>query len=510
MIAVALLFLLAAAVRIYRFGSVPGGMNQDGAMAAVDAKALAQYGTDRLGMRYPVHLTAWSFGQMSALMSYLMAPFIGLLGLSVFSSRIPSLIVSMAGLAAVFLFSREAFGKRISLSVLFLTAISPWHIIQSRWALDCNLFPHFLAAGLLFLFRGTKKKNCYYISMLFFGLSMYCYGISVYTVPFFLFFSAIYLLCSDRIKLSELLLCAAIYLLVSWPFLLCMAINFLGLETMETPLFTIPFFPDTIRSGDILFFSDKPFSQLLSNLCCTFRILLQHYNGAPCNEVKGFGTIYVLSLPFIPIGAAVLLRNFRQKAGAALTWFLFLTGLFDGTITASVNINRINMIFYPLLIFAGVGICKTVSFFRRISPKAGKSSAAVIAAGFLAAFSLFTFRYFTSYAAEISPIFMEDFGQALISVKDANSGKYCITPDAQYKGFWYVSEILTLFYHDIDAKYYQSSDFSRQYQFRNPDPKTVPDKDTVYVITKESLDSFQNTDFSLSQFGRFYTAVCNN
>ena len=37
--------LLAILVRTYLFGVVPGGMNQDGAMAAVDAKALADYGT---------------------------------------------------------------------------------------------------------------------------------------------------------------------------------------------------------------------------------------------------------------------------------------------------------------------------------------------------------------------------------------------------------------------------------------------------------------------------------
>ena len=76
--------VIAVFIRVYQFGSVPAGMNQDGAMAAVDAKALADYGTDRLGMRFPVHLTAWGFGQMSALLSYLMIPCIKLFGLSVF------------------------------------------------------------------------------------------------------------------------------------------------------------------------------------------------------------------------------------------------------------------------------------------------------------------------------------------------------------------------------------------------------------------------------------------
>ena len=35
--AIAAVFLIAVFVRVFRFGTVPGGMNQDGAMAAVAA-----------------------------------------------------------------------------------------------------------------------------------------------------------------------------------------------------------------------------------------------------------------------------------------------------------------------------------------------------------------------------------------------------------------------------------------------------------------------------------------
>lgn len=79
---------VAVFIRVYRFGQVPGGFNQDGAMAAVDAKALAEYGTDRFGMRYPVHLTAWEYSQMSSLLSYLMIPFIKIFGLVPFAVRL--------------------------------------------------------------------------------------------------------------------------------------------------------------------------------------------------------------------------------------------------------------------------------------------------------------------------------------------------------------------------------------------------------------------------------------
>ena len=187
--------IIAVFIRVYQFGSVPGGMNQDGAMAAVDAKALADYGTDRLGMRFPVHLTAWGFGQMSALLSYLMIPSIKLFGLSVIASRLPVLLISLASLGLLYLFSADFGGKDTALIVLCLAAINPWHIIQSRWAIDCNLFPHFLLAGFCFLSRGVSRKPGWlFLSMVFFALSMYCYGISVYTVPLILLSAGILLL----------------------------------------------------------------------------------------------------------------------------------------------------------------------------------------------------------------------------------------------------------------------------------------------------------------------------
>ena len=64
------------AIRVIGFPQIPGGLNQDGVMGAVDAKALAEYGTDRFGTFMPAHFEAWGYGQMSVLLSYLTVPFI--------------------------------------------------------------------------------------------------------------------------------------------------------------------------------------------------------------------------------------------------------------------------------------------------------------------------------------------------------------------------------------------------------------------------------------------------
>ena len=101
------LMLLALFLRLWRFGEVPAGMNQDGAMAAVDAKALADYATDRFGTFLPTHFKAWGYGQMSVLLSYCMVPFIKLFGLSAITARLPMLLFSMAGLAALFFLGKR-------------------------------------------------------------------------------------------------------------------------------------------------------------------------------------------------------------------------------------------------------------------------------------------------------------------------------------------------------------------------------------------------------------------
>ena len=79
------------AVRLIGFPEIPGGLNQDGAMGAVDARALAQYATDRYGTFMPAHFEAWGYGQMSVLLSYLTVPFIKLFGLNKLAMRLPML-----------------------------------------------------------------------------------------------------------------------------------------------------------------------------------------------------------------------------------------------------------------------------------------------------------------------------------------------------------------------------------------------------------------------------------
>lgn len=509
----AALMLAAFLLRVWQFGSVPGGMNQDGAMAAVDAKALADHATDRYGMFMPVHFTAWGYGQMSVLLSYLMVPFIKLFGLSAVTARLPMLIVSMCGIAAAYFLFKRLFSVRAGQIVLAFLVINPWHFMQSRWALDCNMFPHMFLIGLLFMMMGIAGKRRYlYISMIFYALCMYSYGISFYTVPVFLLAACIYLLVKKLIGWKEAGISLGVYALVSWPIYTTMAINTLGKETIETPFFTIPFFPDSVRSQDILFFADNKWEQFQTNVKSVISVFLEG-DTLPWNTIQGYGTIYTCFLLFIAAGVYFAAHEIRKqedavkKAGCIFLLFFLAAGLLAGLITASVNVNRINIILYPMILFAAIGI-----YYVYVSKK---KLAVLIVPVYLILSGMFLNTYFTDYAETISGYFFDGF---IESVKDLDRSStcqmYCITPDSQYEGSSNVSEILTLFAHQVDAEYYQGKSsgdvvpYKNKYYYCNASDTTIdPSSGIGYVISSRELNLFSKNDYHIETHGSFSSVI---
>lgn len=458
----ALILLFALAIRVWRFGSVPGGVNQDGVMAAVDGKALADYGTDRFGTRLPAHLYAWGYGQMSSLLSYLIAPLVKLMGLSVVTMRLPQLIVSMAGIVFFYLLMRELFGAGTGLAAAAFAAIDPWHFVQSRWALDCNLLPHFFVAAMYFFTRAMREEpgqigqsgrsrwlgarmRSLYAAMLCFGLCMYCYGITLYVVVPMLFALAAYCLAKKLLELPQVLVCAVVYLLVAWPFLLTMAINYFKWDTIALPFVTMQRFPDSVRAGDILFFSDDPLRQLWLNLRSLLNVTLLQKPDLLWNEVPGFGTMYLGTMPFVFAGFFELGR--ARTHDRCILPAMLLAGVLAGLLTNGVNINRINIIYYSIMGFAVLGMRFAARELRFLRP-------ACIGLYALLAAALLT-TYFGSYADTIRGCFYDGFGEALAAAEQTGSEKIYVTADTQYEGSVHVSEILTLFYDGTDAEYFQ-------------------------------------------------------
>lgn len=449
----------AILVRCIGFGVVPGGVNQDEAMAGVDAWALSRYGTDRFGIRLPVHFTAWKYGQMSVLLSYCMVPFIKLFGFNIFSIRLPMLLASCGSVALVYLVGRQLFSVRMSLGIMLLAAINPWHFMQSRWSLDCNLLPHVFLLAVYLLLLGLHKRRFLYLSMVFFGLTFYCYGVAAYSVTPFLVVYAAWCLWKRQLRVREVLVCILIFSLVALPEILVLAINYFGLSAIETPLFTMSYFPESIRSNDILFLNFS-FGQMWRNFLAMIKTCFLQMPDQLYNALPAFGPMYHISIPFMILGIFAFTRDlFREKDRARQTrmlalWGGLVTGIWVGLITFEVNVNRINIIFFPLIFLCGYGIMITCRRFKRMLVWTG--------AAYALCFALFLGTYFTSFAGDIKTYFNANFLEAVKKADEMEGWEALyITGHMDWQYNLSMAEILTHYACRIDAAYYQGrTDFT--------------------------------------------------
>ena len=490
------ILLGAILIRCISFGKIPGGVNQDEAMAAVDAWALSNYGTDRYGTFLPVHFEAWKYSQMSVLLSYCMIPFIKIFGFHIFAVRLPMLLASCGSVALMYLVGKKLFGTRFGLLAMALTAVNPWHFMQSRWSLDCNLFPHVFLLAFYLLLCGFEKRKYLYISMFFFGLTFYCYGIAVYSVTPFLVVFAAWCLWKKQFKLREILLCIVIFALTALPEILVMAINFFGWSTIETPFFTMSRFPETVRGGDILFLNFS-FAQLGRNVLAMIKQVFLQQPDLIFNAIPAFGPLYHISIPFIVIGIVAFTRQLfsekdlcRQTKMLAL-WGTLITGIWVGSITYEVNINRINIIFFPLIFLCGYGIRVVIQKWSKLQ--------AVIAGAYGLCAVLFLASYFTWFAGEIPTYFNRDFLEAVEEAdKLEEYDRLYITGNMGWQFNIAMAEILTQYECKIDAAYYQGKTnltggrellpYSERYRFVDVNYPIEPDYNGLYVFHESELD----------------------
>lgn len=472
--------MLAIILRCIRFGSVPDGINQDEAMGAMDAWALSKYGTDRYGTFLPVHFEAWKYGQMSALLAYCMVPFIKVFGFSTVTVRLPMLLVSCGAVVLVYLVSEKLFDEKIALVAMALTAVNPWQFMQSRWSLDCNLFPHVFLLAFYLLLLGLEKRRYLYLSMLFFGLTFYCYGIAAYSVTAFLFVFFIWCLWKKQLKFREGLLCAVIFTLVALPEVIVLGINALHLGmTVETPFFTMPYFPDSVRSADILLLNFS-LAQLGRNAWALISHVFLQLPDIFFNSIGAFGPMYHVSIPFVLAGILIFTKRLfwekdtKEQTKMLALWGFLITGIWVGLITYEVNINRVNIIFYPLLLLCAYGIDLAAARWKKLLP--------VIAAAYGVSSVLFFTVYFTSYAEESRYYYNKDFLNAVTEADGMEEyDRLYITGNLGWQFNQSAAEILTQYACRTDALYYQG-------KLDSPDGrKSLPYAERYHYVYPEKL-----------------------
>ena len=488
-----LLFLLGLLARVWLFGEVPGGLNQDEAFAGYEAWSLLHGGMDTAGYHFPVYLTAWGSG-MNALESYLMIPFIALFGLKPWVIRLPQLGVALLSLWCVYLLGRRLWGERAGLICLLLAALCPWHVLLSRWGLESNLAPGFLLFALYFFLRGLDDARLYPLSALCYGLSLYAYATIWPFVPLILLSECTAALLWKKLRFDWwMLLSGVILALLAAPLLLFLAVNMGYMAEIRTPFFSVP---------KLLYFraGEMSLRSIPNNLQNLLHILITQSDGLPWNTAGKFGLLYPITLPFSLLGLGVCLFRCKHEHENVLVLANLLAALLLGLLI-KINVNRVNILFFPLILLAARGIDWLCG---RWKPLLG-----AVLAVYLLFFSFFEAYYFTDYRRTMDYNFGEGLEEVLAAVSDDGSIVY-ISDTVKYPRVLFYTQTPTerfresVIYKHYPAAYLDAVSFDR---WRFGIEAQYLDSSSVYILSPwDDSTIFREAGFSLTRYGIYTVA----
>lgn len=489
------LLMISLILLTYRISSVPYGLHVDEAGAFYDAISISNYGVDRYLYKLPVYFINFGGGQ-NALYTYLAAIIMKIFGANIVTFRLPAVILSLMSVAFLYKMVSENNGKREALFSAFILIVAPWFIMKSRWGLESYLMCSMMTISMAVFIKALNNecKITYALAGVLFGLTLYTYAISYLVVPAVLGITLIYGLIVKKVKIKNII-CMAIPLgILAIPLMLMLAFNSGLVKSAKIPIFSIPelwFY----RGGEI---SLRNVPENIKNMLDMLFIKdFLNYNA-----IEEFGTLYKLSIPLVVFGIIEVIRKVIKDLKAKecsidfVMLLTFIVTFFVGLCVSELNINKINVIYIPMVYFAG-------RFLEIIATKSW-NLVIIILLAYIINCALFVPYYFTEFAKLDLELFENDIMDAskraeelkkdIIYVEDCLNQTYIytlvVTPISPYE--W--NENLFIDGGNV-IKY-------GKYVFEVPEDI---DENAVYIIkdNREKIDQLVENGFELEEHGEF-------
>lgn len=177
------IILLAIILRLFLLGSVPPSLNWDEVSQGYTAYSIALTGRDEWGEKLPIFFR--SYGEWkSAVYIYLLVPFIKVLGLNVYSVRLPSAIAGIISVYLMYLLGKKLYSEKVGLWSAFLISVTPWTFMLGRPGFEANVALTLLLAGIYFFLKSTTYdlRSMIYSAILL-GLAPHTYNSAKIVVP---------------------------------------------------------------------------------------------------------------------------------------------------------------------------------------------------------------------------------------------------------------------------------------------------------------------------------------
>ena len=266
-------------------------------------------------------------------------------------------------------------------------------------------------------------------------------------------------------------------MLIFTPLFIMYLINFFKIDKqINLGIFTITYFSESIRTNDMLLFSNNILNQLLKNIISLLSVIFTQYDNLPWNATSIFGTTYHISIIFIIIALINYFKKKEKNIGINLFVLWFTLSLFVGIFINGTNINRLNIIWYPLIFLTLYGIL--------ISFKNKKTLIIIIYTILFISYNIF---FYSSYYKDINKSFC--FGNGLKEsyefLSNYDNSKYYLNLDNTIQFRTYIN-----FHNQI---------FNQNVLEQTSIEEL--DKDSIYIIKSNDIDKIDISGFTKRIYG---------
>lgn len=334
-----LIVLIGAFLRLVNLGTVPKGLYFDEVLYGLDSYSILKTGRDLYGHFLP--LTFQSSGYYPPLYTYILVPFLAVLGLSYFSVRLPAALAGIGGVLAVYFLTKIVVGKKKSLAPLiasFLLAFSPWHIHLSRVAFLAGFGTIFIVLAVYIFLKFPDKKFSLATSAVLLAISTQIhYGYKLIS-PLLFILLVVWTLKKIKINQKKVILVIFIWLGA-------ILVNGLAYEH-----YNAGFRANELRGKSNINIA----KQYLNSF--SFDFLFANGDRYPLeNPWQKRGQLQLILLPFLVIGIARLGKIERPKRMILIAWLL-LTPVASALAGLGTHSVRNSPMIIPLIILGAIGV----------------------------------------------------------------------------------------------------------------------------------------------------------
>ena len=349
--------LIGAILRFFHLGIVPNGVNSDEASAGVEALSILQSNKDIWGNRFPIYFPAWGSG-LNPLYTYLSIPIIAEFGLNSFSARLLNAVVGSTVIPLVYLAAAPMATRGVGLLAAAFAAFAPWGIMASRWGLESNLLPFWMALGLLSLTRAVAPgatKRSKILAFVPWSVGFYAYSAAI--GPLVVSGALIALVYRANIRKSpgSWISGVAIACLLCLPLALFHLRSILGV-TDPSPTW-LGFSMPALAANRAQQLYASPGTTLLQNL--TF--LLDGLRDPWISNQSFFFPPLTTAAPLLAAIGAAFVWSRRVTNGPAIILLPILAAMVIFLPFVPLNVNRFNWSFVPAVIFMAIGTSGLIS-----------------------------------------------------------------------------------------------------------------------------------------------------